>query len=363
MRRRHSLLRPRRSHAEAGDQQPFDAEPETADEQRARIHDEWLAQRIATKRAPAPPAEPTDEELRAMLDAARERQGLAAPTPAQDARHAEWAEQQRRLQGETLGDVLARTPCPPGAPVERRPDFQVSETAEARIGRLAVERAWAAIPAAASVCSAGCAKMPPRPEAPDQCGGCGAVLVPVTWDRLGALLGPVREGTRGRRFSALGGVKTHDGRVLTGAAAVREIRSRIGTAATTILLGATRAGKSIAAAAFADERLSAGVEGLRWVNAVTLGEVGAIDRAKAARFLVLDDVGEEFAMAPAGSWLFAQKAAPICTLVGALARARGQRLLVTTWMDTAAMDRHYGGGVATRFCEGAETVEIVRPGT
>jgi hypothetical protein len=174
-------------------------------------------------------------------------------------------------------------------------------------------------------------------------------------------MGLVREGLRGRRFPALGGVETHDGRALFGAQAVREIRARIAAAGRVVLLGDTRAGKSVAAAAFADERCAAGEEGLRWASAISLSDGAALERARVARHLVLDDVGEEFTGAPAGSWLFAQRATPVCALVGALARQRGQRLLVTTYLDMAGMKNHYGGGVATRIYEGAETIKIVRP--
>lgn len=330
-------------------------------DQQARLHREWLERRTAARAAGVVPEARTDEDLRDMAAAARDRRGIVPLTPAEEARRAEWAAQQRALHGETLADVLARTPCPPGPAVSRRPVFMdTAETSDERIGRLAVERSWAAIPASFNCCSLFCPSHPIDLDHPDRCGNCGAPLVPLTWARLAALGGPMR--SDGRRLAALGGVETRSGRVLHGAEAVREIQERIAAAGRAVLLGGTRAGKSVAAAAYADERLIVGVEGLRWVSALSLREGPMLERAKVARFLVLDDLGEELAMAPKGSGLAAQRVPPVCELFGALARSRGQGLLVSTFLDFDAMADFYGGGVAARVYEGAEVIRIVRPG-
>jgi hypothetical protein len=181
---------------------------------------------------------------------------------------------------------------------------------------------------------------------------CSARLVPLSWKLLAALRGP--EGK-----PALGGVEDTQGRLLRGVAAVRELQTRMG-ARRVVLLGDTRAGKSVSLAAGLDGELREGAERARWANAISLREPGAIDRALGAKTLFLDDVGEELFGAGENTGLAAQRCAPVCEFVGALARVRGKRLRVSTPMDFDRMSRFYGGNVAARIYEGADVIRVVR---
>jgi DNA replication protein DnaC len=156
---------------------------------------------------------------------------------------------------------------------------------------------------------------------------------------------------------ALGRVETVDGIFLKGVAAILELKARLRASRQVVLLGKSRVGKSISIAAYADTEIRAGAERVRWMSPFAIRD-SAIDRALGAKTLIIDDIGEEVATASEDTGLSAQRVAPLAEVMAALARSRGKKLIVTTFMDRKRMDKHYGGGVAARVFDGADVVRL-----
>jgi hypothetical protein len=291
-----------------------------------------------------------DPDLRAAtlrLELRRRQLGIVPETPEECERAEAWRRERAARRTETLADVLARG----AASVAFEP---APETPEERADRLALVRVEARIPDAFTVCPKGCRWAQPIE---DRC-PCGARLGPVSWATLAGLRGP--EG-----HAALSGVFV-GGRQVTGAAAVAEIRRRTAGASKVVLLGHTRAGKSITAAAFAEEEIRADVERVRWTCAGTLMDPGVIDRALGAKVSILDDLGEDLGNAVEGSGVLAQRCAPVVEFVTKWARMRGKRLVVTTYLPFAresqggppGVAEMYGAAIASRLFEGAAVIRI-----
>ncbi len=253
------------------------------------------------------------------LELRRQKLEIEPATPEQAQVSAAWHHHHRGRKAETLADILARVPMTATAEPEESP--------EDRAYRLAESRLDAGIPDA---------------------------FRGVTWRKLAGLMGP--EGQ-----TALGGVKDSTGRVLVGEAAVGELRARI-EAPKVVLLGETRAGKSVSLAAAIDGALREGAERARWCSSINLRDPGAIERAAGAKRLFLDDIGEELFGAAAGTGLCSQRNAPVCELFGKLERLRGKQSVVTTSFPFATMAALYGANVAARVYEGAAVIHIVRLG-
>lgn len=303
-----------------------------------------------------PNPEPTMSEddtimaAQARLIARRKAEGIPSQTLAEARAAAQWHQTREERSDESLGAILARgvalaVPASPPAP----------ETQAQRVYRLAAGFSDANISDIFTVCSRGCNWREPR-------GGycpCGSRLEPVTWKRLVGLIGS--EGV-----PALGGVEDSRGRLLTGIEAVAELRRRL-TASKVVLLGDTRAGKSIAAAAFAAGEILKGSERVRWCATEGLDGPGMLDRATSGRTIIVDGIGEELKCAGPGTGLVAQRCVPVADLFGELYRLRGKQVLVTTYLPfenpdprTPGMAELYGANIASRVYEGAETVRIRR---
>ncbi len=256
-----------------------------------------------------------EQEIRAAQQRLQQRRadlGIRPPTPAELTARADFARRKLQDEDESLLELFAR-----GMPAFAQPP------PDAGYERM-VARTDAAIP--------------------DRYHG-------VRWSNLATLRNPKGE-------PSLSGVLLEGGARLTGGRAVRHLRPVLDEDRPTVLIGRTRAGKSLTAAAFLDGLIRSGAERPRWASAEELGEPGAIDRAVHARTLVLDGVGEDLHQAPVGSPLNGVRCAAVAELVGTLARLRGKRLVVTTWMDFDAMAPHYGGNVASRVFEGAAVVRL-----
>jgi hypothetical protein len=278
----------------------------------------------------------------------RRQLGVVPETADERRRSAAWHRNRAARREETLAELLAR--CAANLGFEPPP-----ETPEERAERLALVRVEARIPDAFTVCPKGCRWAQP---VGDRC-PCGARLAPVSWDTLAKLRGP--EG-----HPALRGVVDERGRRLTGAPAVAELHRRMAGAPKVILLGDTRAGKSVVAAAYAEAEIQAGTERVRWTCASALNQSGAIDRALGGKVTILDDLGEELGNAVEGSGVLAQRCAPVIEFVTSFARTRGKRLVVTTYMPFAresqggppGVAEMYGAAVAARLFEGAVVIRI-----
>jgi hypothetical protein len=242
---------------------------------------------------------------------------------------------------------------PPG--IQRRPTFSVppldvvNDPPRVRVTddeQLHIARTDAAIPDCFRVCPAGCAWS----NSVTSCKHCGARLVYMTWTLLAGLVG--RSG-----YAAVVGVETIDGDLLKGAEAVAEIQRRMSASEQIVLLGASRVGKSVSAAAFAHEEIRAGAEKVRWLNPFTLGDF-AVDRALGARTVIIDDLGEEMATAESGTGISAFRAEGIGEIIAALARTRGKCIVVTTFLERKRMANLYGGGVMARVYDGADVIRL-----
>lgn len=297
-----------------------------------------------------PTAEPTDDELRERAARARARHGLPDETPEERRKGAERTaallSNRDRAATEPFEAVLARVLA--NAPTPRE------ETPEERAARESVERVeeWtsAQVPDAFTTCAKACRWGEPFDGV---CMHCGGELVPVTCKRLGWLKGP-----EGR--AALGGVVDEQrGTLITGPSAVAELRRR-SKGPRVVILGDTRVGKSVSAAALAEDMIARGAKRVRWVNALALREPEALARALGALTAFVDDVGEEFATAGESTGLASQRCVPFVEFMGARARLRGRRLVVTTYLDLHSMAAMYGGGVAARVYEGAEVIRVAR---
>ncbi len=265
----------------------------------------------------------TDPDIlaaQAKLEAKRLELGLTPTTPADAAREAAWRTGRPARRNETLADVLARLP-PCLDPPEESTEDRALRRAEARI------------------------------EA-----GVDEAFEGVSWRTLQGLRGP-----EGR--PALGGALDQAGRHLVGAAAVAELRRHLEPPdggpgpSRVVLLGDTGTGKSVSLAAACDGGIRRGAVRPRWASALGLRKPGAIDRAAAAGTLYLDDLGEELEI---GTRWGEPRSSAVSELAGLIARRRGLRLVVSTWLDGAGVAQHYGGGVARRVFEGATVIRVVR---
>ncbi len=286
------------------------------------------------------------------LEARRVADGIPTLTGEEAARAAAFYAQRKARREEPLEAILARVvtqapPAPAGPPLP--------ETPAQRAYRLATGFSEAGIPEVHTVCPAGCRWCMPK----DGCCTCGAPLAPVSWKLLTTLIGP--EG-----LPALGGVEAQDGRLLTGAEAVAELRYRL-SAPKVVLLGDTRAGKSVSAAAFAAGQIRAGAERVIWCNEGSLTDPGGIARACGGRVIVVDDIGEAIAQAGPRTGLAAQRVVPLVELFTDLARLRGKKIVSTTYLPNESTDPRrpsmgdvYGYGTAARIYEGAEVIKIRR---
>ena len=176
----------------------------------------------------------------------------------------------------------------------------------------------------------------------------------ITWQNLATLAGP--EG-----LGALGLVLDEHGQPLRTHAAAHELYRRMQGRRKTVLLGETRAGKTIAAAAALRAELELGNDQAQWVHACDLREPEAMGRALAASFLVLDDVGYELD-GKTGGWLATERA-PIRDFLARWESRSKARLIVTTafgFDEMASDERGYGGAAAMRVYEGAETIRFRR---
>jgi hypothetical protein len=278
-------------------------------------------------------------EAQTQLERSRAKLEIAPPTREDAQRSAAWHATQRAKRTESLDQILARRPQlePPAA----------NEDAE----RILIARVEAQIPDSFTVCPGGC----PWTNDSTCCPTCGKPYVPLRWDMLASLINEDDE-------PSLRGVRTTSGKVLFGEAAVAELQGRMmgpGAADRIVLFGETGVGKSVTAAAFLNATIVAGAERPRWTSPFVLRDT-SIDRALGARTLVLDDLGEEFAGADSDTGLAAQRALPVCDLMGALARTRGKRLIVTTYLTYERTVKLYGGGVARRVYTGADVIQFVR---
>lgn len=175
----------------------------------------------------------------------------------------------------------------------------------------------------------------------------------VTWSSLAGLRNS--EGA-----PSLGAIETPGGSRIRGAAAVHDAWKRMERASKVVLLGGTRAGKTLLAIAALEAELRGGNDRARWVHAPTLREPEIMAKALASSFLVLDDLGYELDGAPEGSGWLSQKRGPACEFLGRWYLRRDVRLVVTTFMDDSAMSTAYGQGAAARVYEGAKVITLHR---
>jgi hypothetical protein len=177
---------------------------------------------------------------------------------------------------------------------------------------------------------------------------------------------------------SLGTVETVDGRRrrVRGAEAVRELRARFAKARkVVVLLGETRAGKSLVAAAALRAEILAGNFRAGWMHALELKEPGAIERALGYSTLVLDDLGYELNGAKANSGWLPGYTGPACEFLARWYGLRGRRLIVTTFLEYTSADANgrarpddppgmaelYGAGAAARvYQEGAQVIRLFR---
>lgn len=173
----------------------------------------------------------------------------------------------------------------------------------------------------------------------------------ITWGTLATLRN--EEGQ-----PSLGAVEAHGGRTVRGSAAVEELRRRTTDARKVVLLGDTRAGKTIAGVAMLEAELRRGNDQARWVHADRLKEADTMARALASTFLLLDDLGWELKGALEGSGWLPTLRGPALEFLGDWYLKRTARLVVTTSMDYDVMCKLYGGGAAARVYEGAELIRL-----
>ncbi|MFS8065736.1 MAG: hypothetical protein ACMG6S_05115, partial [Byssovorax sp.] len=124
----------------------------------------------------------------------------------------------------------------------------------------------------------------------------------VTWNTLADLRND--DGA-----SSLGTVEVN-GRIFRGTDAVHQLWTRTRKAKKVVLLGETRAGKTIAGIAALEDEIRQGNERARWTHAPTLKEPDPMARALSSSFLLLDDLGYELNGAQAGSGWLPQYRAP-----------------------------------------------------
>lgn len=191
----------------------------------------------------------------------------------------------------------------------------------------------------------------------------------VSWANLATLRGP--EG-----YLSLGAVETQDGRRLRGQAAVDEIRGRMEGASKVVLLGETRAGKTLVGVAALEAELRAALERrqvaeggaetqpapeetrMLWLHVEALKEPQMLKAALSSSFFVLDDLGWELCGAPVDSGWMPPLRAPALSFLAGWSLRRGPRLVVTTFLDHDRMARSYGDGAAARVYEGAEVIQL-----
>jgi hypothetical protein len=180
----------------------------------------------------------------------------------------------------------------------------------------------------------------------------------VTWTTLAHL----REEGR----SSLGTVLARGGKRLRGAAAVAEIQERMALSRKVVVLGETRAGKTLVTAAAIEGEIQAGNTQARWVNAVQLKEPDAVAGAPSGAPLVIDNLGYELNGAKVGSGWLPGLIAPACDLLDRWYLG-GRRLIVTTFLpftsevpEVPGMAELYGAGAAARVYESADTIRLFR---
>ncbi len=277
--------------------------------------------------------DPVIAEAQAKLEARRRAEGIA-PQTAESARAAAgYTAGKLARREESIADVLGRTLALADLPPPPPPTAE--QEAADRAHRIAEARADAAIP--------------------DRHRG-------ATWANLGDLVGP--DGA-----PALSGVLTESGKPLRGLGAVADIRRRLAAGPDrALLLGATRAGKSVTAAAALDCWIRNGGERVRWVSALALREPAQMARALGARVLVVDNVGAELFGAGPMTGLCAQRCQPFAELVDAWSETKGKRLIATTFLTfegftvgtrfVPGIAELYGGNTASRLFEGATQIQI-----
>jgi hypothetical protein len=141
--------------------------------------------------------------------------------------------------------------------------------------------------------------------------------------------------------------------------AVDEIRRRLDGARCAVLLGPPGVGKSLTAAAWLHGEAQRGRHA-RWASARGLREPVIYTRALHARSVVVDNLGFELGNARREHYLLAQRAAPAIEFFDEWIerRPRGQKLVVTTWMDFDGLSEAYNAGLARRVYEGAAVIEF-----
>ena len=297
---------------------------------------------------PTPDAASEAETLRAAqarVDVARARGDIPKPTVESAQQRADWQKWKRRAEEETFEQILARVRLVGGIEEPTAP-----ETPEDRLHRVVLARVEAGIPGRFTVCPKGC----PYSATMARCRFCASRLVPVNWALLVAL-------TNKAGHPALGGVEDVNGNLLRGEDAVIEVSTRLREEdEVAVLLGPTRAGKSITAAAYANELIEAGAERIVWTSPNRLRDPGEMDRALSAKTLFLDDMGEEFVGATKDSGLAAQRAVLVADLVKEWAKYRSRKLIITTFLESGPMGDDYDHGVAGRIYEAADTIRIQR---
>ncbi len=149
-------------------------------------------------------------------------------------------------------------------------------------------------------------------------------------------------------------------RCVTNVARAREAIEARGSA---VIIGAAGLGKTSLAVAWLRERLEAGEERARFVEAYNLAEpsyiegLSRLDLALCASSLVLDDLGKELAGAPSDSGVAAQRVAIVHKIIRAR-HSQGLKTVVTTGYDQAGIARIYGDDIARRLFERAAVVRL-----
>jgi hypothetical protein len=204
---------------------------------------------------------------------------------------------------------------------------------------------------------------PPSPEERLHARGLPEGYLGVTWSDLATL--------RRRGRLSLGEVQAAaDGRRLRGDEAVEELMVRM-QAPIVVLVGETRAGKTLAAAAAFDAEVRGGGRGRLWVQARMLGKrdtpaereavAELLARMERARSLYLDDAGYECGRHdPDVAWSHNAALPARDFLARWFERGDDRRLVVTTNFDGAELARRYGPEAAARLFEHAEVIQMFR---
>ncbi len=144
---------------------------------------------------------------------------------------------------------------------------------------------------------------------------------------------------------------------------VARAREAIEARGSAVIIGAAGLGKTSLAVAWLRERLEAGEERARFVEAYNLAEpsyiegLSRLDLALCASSLVLDDLGKELAGAPSDSGVAAQRVAIVHKIIRAR-HSQGLKTVVTTGYDQAGIARIYGDDIARRLFERAAIVRL-----